>query len=57
MSMILGDFSIPHSLSFLEGFSHTKNNGYLAVFMGVSAGFDLKTQLNDALIASCTAFI
>ena len=50
--MILGDFSIPHSLSFLEGFSHTKNNGYLAVFMGVSAGFDLKTQLNDALIES-----
>ncbi|MFQ6006487.1 MAG: hypothetical protein ACE5OQ_13405, partial [Woeseia sp.] len=29
-----------------------KDSGYLAVFMGVSAGFDLKTQLNDALIES-----
>jgi hypothetical protein len=28
-----------------------KDGGYLPVFMGVSAEFDLKTQLNDALIA------
>jgi len=28
------------------------DSGYLAVFMGVSAEFDLKTQLIDALIES-----
>jgi len=27
MPVMLGGFSIPHSLSFLEGFSYTKNNG------------------------------
>ena len=46
-------FSIPHySLSFLEGFSYTKNNGYLGVIMGVCGVFHHQTQLNDALIAS-----
>ncbi len=48
--MILGGFYIPHSLSFLEGFSYTKNNGYLGVIMDVSGVFNPKTQLNDALI-------
>jgi len=52
MSMILSGFSIPHSLSFLEGFSYTKNNRYLGVIMDVSDVFRPRTQLNDALIAS-----
>ncbi len=42
---------IPHSLSFLEGFSYTKNNGYLGVIVHLSEVFNPKTQLNDALIA------
>ncbi len=50
--MILGGFSIPHSLSFLEGFSYTKNNGYLGVIMHLSGVFKPRTQLNDALIES-----
>ncbi len=45
-------FSIPHSLSFLEGFSYTKNNSYLGVIMGVCGVFHHQTQLIDALIAS-----
>ncbi len=49
MSMILGRFSIPHSLSFLEGFSYTKNNSYLGVIMNLSEVFHPKTQLIDAL--------
>ncbi len=49
MPMILGGFSIPHSLSFLVGFSYTKDNGYLAVIMGVFGVFRLRMQLNDAL--------
>ncbi len=52
MSMILGGFSIPHSLSFLEGFSYTKNNGYLGVIRNLSGVFNPRTQLNDALIES-----
>ncbi len=48
--MILGRFSIPHSLSFLQGFSNTKNNGYLGVIMNLSGVFNPKTQLIDALI-------
>ncbi len=52
MPMILGGFSIPHSLSFLVGFSYTKDNGYLAVIMGVFGVFRLRMQLNDALIDS-----
>ncbi len=51
MPVMLGGFSIPHSLSFLEGFSYTKNNGYLDVITGVSGLFNPRTQLNDALIA------
>ena len=50
MSMILGRFSIPHSLSFLEGFSYTKNNGYLGVIMHLSGVGHPQTQLIDALI-------
>ena len=50
--MILSGFSIPHSLSFLEGFSYTKNNRYLGVIMDVSDVFRPRTQLNDALIES-----
>jgi hypothetical protein len=53
--MILGRSSLPHSLSFLEGFSDTKNNGYLAVIVDVSGVFNSRTQLNDALMESCTA--
>ncbi len=52
MPMILGGFSIPQSLSFLEGSSHTKNNGYLGVIMGVFGVFRLRMKLNDALIES-----
>ena len=50
MPVILDGFSIPQSLSFLEGSSYTKNNGYLGVVIGVSRAFHPKTQLNDALI-------
>ena len=50
--MILGGFSIPHSLSFLEGFSYKKNNGYMGVIMYLSGVFKPRTQLNDALIES-----
>ncbi len=53
MSMILGRSSIPHSLSFLEGFSYTETNGYLGVIMGVCGVSYHQTQLNDALVASC----
>ena len=52
MSKILDGFSIPHSPSFLEGFSYTKNSGYLGVIMDVSDVFHPRTQLNDALIES-----
>ena len=55
MPMMLGGFSIPHSLSFLEGFSYAKNNGYLGVIMHLSEVFNSKTQLNDALIESYQA--
>ncbi len=55
--MILGGFSIPHSLSFLVGFSYTKDNGYLAVIMGVFGVFRLRMQLNDALIAFRAHFL
>ncbi len=51
MSMILGRSSIPHSLSFLEGFSYTETNGYLGVIMGVCGVSYHQTQLIDALIA------
>ncbi len=51
MSMELGR-SIPHSLSFLEGFSYTKNNGYLGVIMNLSGVINHRTQLIDALIES-----
>ncbi len=50
--MILGRFSIPRSLRFLEGFSYTKNNGYIGIIMHLSWVFHPKTQLNDALIES-----
>ncbi len=53
--MILGRSSLPHSLSFLEGFSDTKNNGYLAVIVDVSGVFNSRTQLIDALIDPWTA--
>jgi len=43
---------IPHSVSFLVGFSFTKGNGYLAVIMGVFGVFRLRMKLNDALIES-----
>ncbi|MCZ6451197.1 MAG: hypothetical protein O6918_10115 [Deltaproteobacteria bacterium] len=52
MPVMLGGFSIPHSLSFLEGSSYTKNNGYLGVIMQLSGIFSPKTQLIDALIES-----
>ncbi len=55
MPVILGGFSIPQSLSFLEGSSYTKNNGYLGVIMDASGTFHHRTQLIDALIESCTA--
>ncbi len=48
-SMKLGRFFIPHSLSFLEGYSYTKNNGYLGVIMILSKVFNRRTQLIDAL--------
>ena len=56
MPVMLGGFSIPHSLSFLEGFSYTKNNGYLGVIMHLSGVFNRKTQLIDALIESYAEF-
>ncbi len=49
MLMILGRSSLPHSLSFLEGFSDTKNNGYTGIIMHLSGVFNPRTQLNDAL--------
>jgi len=48
---------IPHSLSFLEGFSYTKNNGYLGVIVHLSGVFNPRTQLIDALIESWTAYL
>ncbi len=50
--MILGRSSIPRSLSFLEGFSYTKNNGYVGIIMHLSGVFNPRTQLIDALIES-----
>ena len=55
MSMILGRSSIPHSLSFLEGFSYTETNGYLGVIMGVCGVSYHQTQLIDALVESYRA--
>jgi len=55
MPVILDGFSIPQSLSFLEGSSYTKNNGYLGVITGVSGIFIPQTQLNDALMESYVA--
>ncbi len=55
MSMILGRSSIPRSLSFLEGFSYTTNNGFVGIIMHLSGVFNPRTQLIDALIESYTA--
>ncbi len=49
--MILGLFSTTFA-KFLEGFSYTKNNGYLGVMMHLSGVFNPRTQLIDALIES-----
>ncbi len=45
-------FSVRLSLSFLEGFSYTKNNGYLGVITGVSRAFHPRMKLKSYLTAS-----
>ncbi len=46
---------IPHSLTFLERFSYTKNDSYLFEIMLISRVFHREMKLIDALIPSCAA--
>lgn len=47
--------SVSHSISFWEGFSYTKNNGYLDDIMGVSGVFHPKKQFNVEVLSSMRA--
>ncbi len=51
MPVILAWFFYITFAVFWRDFPTTKNNGYLAVIMGVFGVFHLRMQLNDALIA------